>query len=77
MVVQEGSGWVLRQEGTRKNLTAASVVIWEPGEWVEYGSYGGEGCHTESSRAGYAGVRPKSPRCTGSTLTRLCAAISR
>ena len=24
-----------------------------------------------------AGVRPRSPRCAGSTLTRLCAAITR
>jgi hypothetical protein len=28
--------------------------------------------------AGYAGARPRSPRpCAGSTLTRLCAAITR
>jgi hypothetical protein len=48
MVVREGSGWVRLQDGTRENLTATSVVVWEPGEWVEYGSNAGEGCKTES-----------------------------
>ena len=48
MVVQEGSCWVRLQDSTRKNLTAKSVVIWEPGEWVEHGSITGEGYKTES-----------------------------
>jgi hypothetical protein len=48
MVVREGSGWVLLHDGTRENLTATSVVIWEPGDWVEYGSNTGEGLKTES-----------------------------
>jgi hypothetical protein len=48
MVVREGSGWVLLQDGTRENLTATSVVTWEPGEWVEYGADAGEGWKTES-----------------------------
>lgn len=42
MVIQEGSCWVLRDDGTREDLTAKSVVIWEPGEWVEYGGEGSE-----------------------------------
>jgi hypothetical protein len=48
MVVQEGSCWVRLQDSTRKNLTAKSVVIWEPGELVEHGSIAGEGYKTES-----------------------------
>lgn len=47
MVIQEGSCWV-RRDGSREDLTAKSVVIWEPGEWVEYGGEGGEGRKIES-----------------------------
>ena len=47
MVVREGSVWVRLQDGTRENLTATSVVIWDQGDWVEYGSTTGEGCKTE------------------------------
>jgi hypothetical protein len=50
MMVREGPGWVLLHDGTRENLTATSVVIWEPGDWVEYGSNAGEGLKTESYR---------------------------
>jgi hypothetical protein len=45
---RKGSCWVRLQDSTRKNLTAKSVVIWEPGEWVEHGSITGEGYKTES-----------------------------
>ena len=31
MVVREGSGWVLLQDGTRENLTATNVVARDPG----------------------------------------------
>ncbi len=48
MVIQEGSCWVRRDDGSREDLTAKSVVIWEPGEWVEYGGEGGEGYQLES-----------------------------
>jgi hypothetical protein len=48
MVVRAGSGWVLLHDGTRENLDATSVVIWEPGDWVEYGSGTGAGLKTES-----------------------------
>jgi hypothetical protein len=38
LVVQEGTGWVMRQDGSREIIRAKSVVIWDSGEWVEYGS---------------------------------------
>jgi hypothetical protein len=38
LVVQEGAGWVMRQDGTREALSAKSVVMWDAGEWVGYGS---------------------------------------
>jgi AraC-like ligand binding domain len=41
MVVREGTCWVRRDDGSRVDLDAQSVVVWEPGEWVEYGSDGG------------------------------------
>jgi len=34
--------------GTRENLIAKSVVIWESGDWVEYGFNTGEGYKAES-----------------------------
>jgi len=48
MVIQEGSCWVRRADGSREDLTAQSVVIWEPGEWVEYGGESAEGYKIES-----------------------------
>jgi hypothetical protein len=48
MVVQEGSCWVRREDGSRVDLAADSVVSWEPGEWVEYGSDPGKGYKIES-----------------------------
>jgi hypothetical protein len=38
LVVQEGAGWVMGQDGTREAIRAKSVVMWDAGEWVEYGS---------------------------------------
>jgi hypothetical protein len=38
LIVQEGAGWVTTQDGGRQALAAKSVVIWDTGEWVEYGS---------------------------------------
>ena len=40
LVVQEGTGWVMRQDGSRENIDAKSVVMWDTGDWVEYGSDG-------------------------------------
>ena len=48
MVIQEGSCWVRRDDGSREDLTAKSVVIWEPDEWVEYGGESTEGYKIES-----------------------------
>ena len=39
-VVEGGSIWILDQRGVRQALRAPSVVIWDTGEWVEYGSEG-------------------------------------
>jgi hypothetical protein len=47
MVVREGSCWVRREDGSREDLDAQSVVIWQPGEWVEYGGDGGTGYKVE------------------------------
>jgi len=40
MVVQEGAGWVRRPDGSREDISATSVVMWDTGDWVEYGSDG-------------------------------------
>jgi hypothetical protein len=48
MVLQEGRCWVRRADGSREDLTAQSVVIWEPGEWVEYGGESAESYKIES-----------------------------
>ena len=40
MVVQDGSGWVMRSDGSREDIDAKSVVIWDTGDWVEYGGSG-------------------------------------
>ena len=37
LIVREGTGWVTGQDGTREAIAAQSVVIWEAGEWVEFG----------------------------------------
>ena len=48
MVIQDGSCWVRHDDGSREDLTAQSVVIWEPGEWVEYGGESAQGYKIES-----------------------------
>jgi hypothetical protein len=40
LVVQQGTGWALREDGGREVLDAKSVVLYDTGEWVEYGSDG-------------------------------------
>src|SRR5262249_39562689 len=42
-VIQESSCRVRRDDGSREDLSAKSVVILEPCEWVEHGGDGGEG----------------------------------
>jgi hypothetical protein len=38
MVLEEGSIWVTNQQGDRQTLGATGVVVWDTGDWVEYGS---------------------------------------
>jgi hypothetical protein len=38
LVVREGTPWVQREDGTRETIEAKSVVIYDAGDWVEYGS---------------------------------------
>ena len=40
LVVREGTGWVQRDEGTRETVSAKSVVLYDIGDWIEYGSDG-------------------------------------
>lgn len=40
MVIEDGTVWVMDQEGVRHALKAPSVVIWDTGDWVAYGSEG-------------------------------------
>jgi hypothetical protein len=48
LVLREGSCWVQVEDGLRRHLSAQSVVIWEPGDWVEYGHDAGEGFGADS-----------------------------
>ena len=65
LVLQEGTGWALREDGGREVLDAKSVVLYETGEWVEYGSdgsgeafraeiYGAENFSPEQAAANWA-----------------------
>jgi hypothetical protein len=40
LVVREGTAWVQREDGTRETAGARSVVTYDVGDWVEYGSDG-------------------------------------
>ena len=40
LVVGEGTAWVQREDGTRETIEAESVVIYDVGDWLEYGSDG-------------------------------------
>lgn len=40
MVLEDGSLWIMDQEGVRHTLNAPSVVSWDTGDWVAYGSEG-------------------------------------
>lgn len=40
LVVQQGTGWALRADGGREVLGTKAMVLYEMGEWVEYGSDG-------------------------------------
>ena len=41
LVVHEGTGWVPRQDGSRETVGAQSVVIFDTGDWFEFGTDGG------------------------------------
>lgn len=38
LVVQQGTGWALREDGGREALDAKRVMLYDTGAWVEYGS---------------------------------------
>jgi hypothetical protein len=40
MVVRDGSGWVMNQDGVPEPVDAVTVVAWDAGDWVAYGSDG-------------------------------------
>jgi hypothetical protein len=40
LVVREGTAWVQREDSTRETVGAKSVVLYDAGDWVEYGSDG-------------------------------------
>jgi hypothetical protein len=40
MVIEHGSIWVADQHGVRQRLGAPGVVMWDTGDWVQYGSDG-------------------------------------
>jgi hypothetical protein len=40
LVVREGTAWVQREDSTRETVGAKSVVTYDVGDWVEYGSDG-------------------------------------
>jgi hypothetical protein len=40
LVVEEDRGWVRRADGSREDVAAPTVVMWDAGDWVEYGSDG-------------------------------------
>lgn len=48
MVLQEGSGWVMRQNGVREDIAAKTVVFWDADDWMEYGSDGCDKFKAES-----------------------------
>jgi hypothetical protein len=47
LVLREGAGWVRPRDGAAEPLAAPSVVAWEKGEWVEYGSDGSRSFRAE------------------------------
>ena len=40
MVLEDGSLWVVDQNGVRRTLNAPAVTTWDTGEWVAYGAEG-------------------------------------
>jgi hypothetical protein len=40
LVVREGTAWVQREDSTRETVGAKGVVMYDAGDWIEYGSDG-------------------------------------
>lgn len=40
LVVREGTAWVQREDSTRETISAKGVVMYDAGDWIEYGSDG-------------------------------------
>jgi len=38
VIIQDGSVWVAGQDGTRTAAKAKSIIFYEAGDWVEYGT---------------------------------------
>jgi hypothetical protein len=55
VLVVRGGTWVGREDGTRETAEAQSVVIYDAGDWVEYGS-DGSGDAFEAELYGSAGL---------------------
>jgi hypothetical protein len=43
LVVREGTAWVQREDSSRETVGAKSVVMYDAGDWIEYGSDGSGG----------------------------------
>ena len=41
LVVEHGDGWVKRSEDDIEAFVAPHVLVWQPGDWVEYGTLRG------------------------------------
>jgi hypothetical protein len=62
IVVQDGSAWVMGQQGEVHTLKAPSVVGWDTGEWVAYGHDGpGEILDFWAPRVSETGFHPCGP----------------
>lgn len=60
LIIQGGSAWVARQNGTRAAADARTVVFYEAGDWVEYGTgdwFKAEEYWAASEPEGAAGAR--------------------
>jgi hypothetical protein len=40
MILREGSGWIADKDGVTTAIVAPAVVVWHPGDRIEYGSDG-------------------------------------
>ena len=38
LVLEEGSGWLIAENGSRQEISAKTVVMWDAGDWVEFGT---------------------------------------